>query len=58
MADYRIYLFGADSKLLNSVEIPCESFSGPLRQMLLSGQAVSRMELWLDGRLISKATSP
>jgi len=58
MAEYRIYLFGADAKLLNSIEIASESFSEPLRQMLLSGQAVSRLELWLDGRLISKATYP
>ena len=55
MAVYRIYLFGAEAELLNSIEFSDEARTHAFREMALGGQAVSRMELWLDDQLISQA---
>ena len=56
MAEYRIYLFGVDARLLSTVTIACADDDAAILQMKHYAGSAPRMELWLDERRVQLAT--
>ena len=56
MADYRIYMFGVDAELLNTITIACTDDDEAILEMKLYDGSAARMELWLEDRRVLLAT--